>query len=184
MRKILYIFTILCLGIACQDIPEGYLISEYAGYSPDSMVVRKELDTEVVKVPNPEYQEKMQEYEEWGKDFFTLEEWLEMLAGYDIYETIDMPGEDYERVRLNKPWVSATIQGVSGTNPIEMSISRVITDVGDVDKMMQYLTVRNNGMFTLPLDHNVPKGNYKISLVLKGPGHEVSIENVFTIIIK
>ena len=34
-----------CLGSSCQDVTIGFLQTEDAGYNPDTMVVKKELDT-------------------------------------------------------------------------------------------------------------------------------------------
>jgi hypothetical protein len=38
------VFT-ACLGSSCQDVTIGFLQTEDAGYNPDTMVVKKELDT-------------------------------------------------------------------------------------------------------------------------------------------
>ena len=40
---------------ACQDITPGYLQTEYAGYTMDSMVVKKVLDLTPPK-PNPTFE--------------------------------------------------------------------------------------------------------------------------------
>ena len=57
------IITICCLVfssaimINCQDITIGYLITEYASYSVDSMIVKKNLDTTPPsEIPNPRYE--------------------------------------------------------------------------------------------------------------------------------
>ena len=46
VMKSIIIVLILVIGIfsACQDITPGYLQTEFAGYTLDSMVVKKELD--------------------------------------------------------------------------------------------------------------------------------------------
>ena len=46
------------LGSSCQDVTIGFLQTEDAGYNPDTMVVKKELDTtppQVEEVDNPLY---------------------------------------------------------------------------------------------------------------------------------
>ena len=45
-----------CLGSSCQDVTIGFLQTEDAGYNPDTMVVKKELDTtppQLQEVDNP-----------------------------------------------------------------------------------------------------------------------------------
>lgn len=42
----------VCVLLSCHDIPEGYLFIEDAGYLPDSMVVKMNLDTASVEAPN------------------------------------------------------------------------------------------------------------------------------------
>lgn len=39
----------VCVLLSCHDIPEGYLFIEDAGYLPDSMVVKMNLDTASVE---------------------------------------------------------------------------------------------------------------------------------------
>lgn len=34
----------------------GYLLTEEAGYNPDSLVVKSELDTAIVIFPNPDWE--------------------------------------------------------------------------------------------------------------------------------
>ncbi|MCB6971765.1 MULTISPECIES: hypothetical protein [Butyricimonas] len=185
MKILLYNFVIISLFVACHDVPEGYLFVEDAGYLPDSMVVKVNLDTASVPGPNPIWESYVNEYYEYGYEMYpSLEEWKEFLNENGIYETILVKGEDYDRERLDIPWVSTAIQGVEGTNPIYVTITRVTTDTGDVDKMMKYLTVRNNGMFTIPCHHDIPIGRYKVSLNFKGPGYEANFDNIFTIVVK
>lgn len=160
---------------ACHKVPIGYLITEYGSYEIDSLVVKSELDiTPPEVIPNPEY---------------------EMLIGFGIppadiiswgiYPTISIGGgEDYDRHRLGIPWTSTPIEGVEGTMPILASIRHVTTDVGNTDKLLEYITVRGNGVFTIPLENDIPKGRYKISLTFTNEGYSKSIDDVFTVIVK
>ena len=61
MRTLIILFMLTIpfsmVNIGCQDIEIGYLITEYAGYSLDSLVINYELDaTPPEEVSNPEYQ--------------------------------------------------------------------------------------------------------------------------------
>ena len=61
MRTIIILFMLAIpfsiINIGCQDVEVGYLSTEYAGYSLDSLVINYELDaTPPEEVPNPEYQ--------------------------------------------------------------------------------------------------------------------------------
>ena len=53
MKGIIYCIMAVCVLLSCHDIPEGYLFIEDAGYLPDSMVVKMNLDTASVEAPNP-----------------------------------------------------------------------------------------------------------------------------------
>lgn len=175
----------VCVLLSCHDIPEGYLFIEDAGYLPDSMVVKMNLDTASVEAPNPIWTQYYDgEWNDWAYKYYTKEEWREFLYSQNIYETILVKGPDYDRDRLDIPWVSTAIQGVEGTNPIIVTITDVISDDGNADKMLQYLTVRSNGMLTVPCRHDIPEGHYKISLHFKGPGYERELRDIFTIIVK
>ena len=47
----------------CQDITIGYLITENASYTVDSLVIKKVLDIEPPhEVPNPRYYELIEEW--------------------------------------------------------------------------------------------------------------------------
>ena len=51
MRIILILIIGGCILLgACQDITPGYLQTEYAGYTMDSMVVKKVLDRDVCEL--------------------------------------------------------------------------------------------------------------------------------------
>ena len=128
MKKIIFIlFGILGIFVACQDVTPGYLSTEFAGYTMDSMVVKKELDLTPPE-PNPDYEM----YLEYG---YTPE----YLVSNGIYPTIG--GDEYKRDKYGWPWTSTPIEGVEGTQPIYVSIKDIKTDVGDVELMRKYLQV-------------------------------------------
>lgn len=173
MKNILFCLFVVCGFIACQDIPEGYLIVEDAGYNPDSLVVKAKLDLDSSLIRNEIWDDILD-------DYFTEE----VLNGMGIYEYIKAPGPDADRDRLDIPWVSTAIQGVEGTNPIFITITRITSEDGDPEKLMECITVRNNGMFSVPCHHEIPVGYYHISLNCEGPGHSERLDDVFTIVVK
>lgn len=179
MKNIRYMGWALLLAVAgltaCHQTTIGYLITEHAGYEIDSLLVKAELDIAPPEiVPNPEYEMFL----EWG---FTPDE----IIGFGIFPTIkEGGGEDYERHRLGIPWTSTPIEGVEGTMPIHASIRDVKTDVGDVSKLLEYLTVRGNGVFSIPVENDIPVGRYTISLTFTNEGYTKSVEDIFTIIVR
>ena len=84
------------LGVSCHEPTVGYLVTEYASYDPDSLVVRHVLDNDPGE-PNPEFQM----YLDMG---LTAADIINM----GIPERINA-GVDYDRDRLGLPWASTTI---------------------------------------------------------------------------
>ncbi len=175
LKYIIAIATLAITFVACHKVPIGYLITEYASYEIDSLVVKTDLDIEPPTViPNPEYEEMLG----YGIP-------PEDLISWGIYPTINEGGgEDYDRHRLGIPWTSTPIEGLEGTMPILAFIKGATTDTGNVDKLRQYLTVRGNGVLSIPLEHDIPKGRYQISLTFSNEGYSKSIDDVFTVIVK
>ena len=170
MKKIIFIlFGILGIFVACQDVTPGYLSTEFAGYTMDSMVVKKELDLTPPE-PSPDYEM----YLEYG---YTPE----YLVSNGIYPTIG--GDEYKRDKYGWPWTSTPIEGVEGTQPIYVSIKDIKTDVGDVELMRKYLQVSGNGTFTLPVYTDIPIGRYVISLTFTNEGYTRDVDDCFTIIV-
>ena len=176
------IITICCLVfssaimINCQDITIGYLITEYASYSVDSMIVKKNLDTTPPsEIPNPRYEM----YIEMGFTPQEIADWFDILPTMMSGE-----GEDYERVLRDIPWVSSAIEGIEGTPPILVSIKSITTDEGDIEKLSTYLSVRGNGMLQIPVKNDIPAGRYKISLTFTNEGRSQDVNDCFTIIVK
>lgn len=176
MRNLmLFILTLFgAIGVACQDVTVGFLVTESASYDPDTMIVRRVLNLEDREIVNPEWEQML----DWG---YTEEDLIEM----EIPHKIVVHGEDYDRNRLDLPWASTTIQGVDGTQPMYVSIKEVNTDTGDVDAMMNVLSVRGDGTFLLPTHvESIPTGRYRISLTFANEGYSKDVNDCFTIIVK
>lgn len=98
--------------------------------------------------------------------------------------TLDAKGEDYTRVKWEQPWVSTQIEGIEGTSPIIVSIKSITSEQGNADKLWKALSVRGNGIFEVPLHHDVPVGRYVISLNFSNEGYSKDVNDCFTIIVK
>lgn len=176
IRNIL-LFLIVVAGLsgmtACHDVTVGFLITETAGYDPDSMVVRRVLDLEEQLVDNPTWLQL--------SAIFSPEE----LEAMGIPAKLKVPGKDDKRHRLGLPWVGTMIQGVDGTKPIHVSITNVYTESGDARVMQELLTVRGDGTFQLPADvSSVPVGRYRISLNFRNEGYSKDVNDCFTVIVE
>lgn len=172
IKILLLVAPILWLDWSCQDVTVGFLTTEEVNYKPDSMVVKRVLDDDP-GIPNPRYQEYLDE----GYTPEQIENW------FGIPERLNS-GEDYNRSRWQYPWVSVPVEGVHGTPQISVSIKEVKTETGDVAKMKEYLKVRNNGIFEIPLEHDIPVGRYVISLNFRNEGRSQNVNDCFTIIVK
>lgn len=158
---------------SCQNVTVGWLTVEYASYVPDTMVVRKALLLEPREISNPEY-------ERW----LSLGLPAEIIESMGIPKMITVPGEDYDRDRLDIPWASVPIEGVDGTAPIYVTIKKIETSDGDVERMKAELMVRGDGTFMLPVHNQVPPGRYVISLTFTNEGYSKDVDDCFTIIVK
>ena len=129
MRTIIILFMLAIpfsiINIGCQDVEVGYLSTEYAGYSLDSLVINYELDaTPPEEVPNPEYQM----YLDMG---FSPEE---IAMFFQIYPTMLVGGgADWLRVTYGMPWTSTPIEGIEGSNPIWCQVKSITSEGGDAD---------------------------------------------------
>ena len=160
------------LGVSCHETTIGYLVTEYASYDPDSLIVRRVLDNSPGE-PNPEFQM----YLDMGLSFIDI-------INMGIPERINA-GEDYNRDRLGLPWASTTIQGVEGTQPRYIAIKRIVSDTGDPDAMAALLTIRGDGTFQLPTDVSaIPVGRYVVSLTFTNEGYSKDLDDCFTIIVE
>ena len=160
------------LSASCHEPTVGYLVTEYASYDPDTLVVRHVLDNDPGE-PNPEFQM----YLDWGLSAADI-------INMGIPERINT-GVDYDRDRLGLPWASTTIQGVEGTQPRYVTIKRITSDTGDPEAMAALLTVRGDGTFQLPTDvTSIPVGRYVISLNFTNEGYSKDLDDCFTIIVE
>lgn len=174
MKYIAAIGLVLALT-CCQDVTIGFLNTRDAGYEIDSLEVKSVLDNAVPEiVPNPEYEE----YIEMG---FDPESCIEM----NIYPTLEIGGgEDYTRDKYSIPWTSTPIEGVDGTAPIYISIKDVTSRDGDAASMKAVLTVKGDGMLSVPCHHDIPVGRYLVSLTISNEGYSRDVDDCFTIIVK
>ena len=176
MKKLIIYFFIAIMasvGFSCQDVTVGYLITEYAGYSLDSLVIRTELDGSPGE-PNPEFQEWLDR----GYTASQIEQW------FGVTERINA-GADYQRVAYKIPWTSSAIEGIEGSAPILCSVKSITSsDGGEVDKLQACISVRGNGVISVPLEHHVPRGRYLISLNFSNKGWSEDVNDCFTIIVK
>ena len=179
MRTIIILSSICIfwglMGTACRDVEVGYLITEYAGYGLDSMVIKFELDvTAPVEAPNPVYEELLNNG--WSP---------EELADMRVYPTsLVGGGEDYERVKYDMPWVGTAIEGIEGSAPIWCTIKSVDSKDGDVAKLAACISVRGDGTLSVPVKNDVPRGRYSISLNFSNEGWSKDVNDCFTIIVK
>ena len=92
--------------------------------------------------------------------------------------------DDANRIEFGSHWVSSEMQGLIGTQPIEIAIERVDTKDGDVEKFLEEITVRGNGTFDIPLYTKIPEGTYVIGLRVSNEDHCHVVDSVFTVIVK
>ncbi len=175
--KIGIIGLLLWLGAwGCQDITVGFLITEDAGYEIDSLVVKRILDVRPpVETPDPR----------WDR-YLNMGFTPEGILGMGIYPTRKIGGGvDYDRDKMDIPWVSTPIEGVQGTQPILVTVKQVTTDRGDCDALLELLEVRGDGTIFLPTHvESIPEGRYVISLNFSNEGYSKDINDCFTIIVK
>mgnify|MGYP006874103298 CR=1 FL=1 len=206
-KKILLpIITLFLINIwACQDIDVGYLITEYAGYGLDSLVIPAELDdAPPTRVPNPQLEESLAEYplmlsmlEGMGMvppfPAGSGMEYLNSEAAYKDYlvntvgiaEFIDEEaGEDYNRVKYNIPWTSTPIEGIEGSEPIYCKIKSITSTDGNVGKLSDCISIRGDGTISVPVKNEVPIGRYIISLNFSNEGWSKDVNECFTIIVR
>ncbi len=92
--------------------------------------------------------------------------------------------DDAQRIQDGSHWVSSEMQGLLGTQPIEMAIEHVDSDDGNVEKFLEETVVRGDGTFDIPLYTKIPQGTYIISLRISNEDHCHVVDSVFTVIVK
>jgi len=168
--------------ISCHEITVGYLTTENAGYDPDSLIVKHVLNIDSTE--NVEFGDRLLTVKLTGLwqilGYVSPEQCVEELYGLTRWDYT----EDYERLKLDIPWLSTKIQGVKGTQQIYMQIKDVKSDTGNPEAMKKLLSVRGDGMFKLPLDvSSIPVGRYVISLNIYNEGYSHDVDDCFTIIV-
>ena len=94
--------------------------------------------------------------------------------------------ENYVRWENESDWVSTGIQGVLGTAPIIYRITdvKVVGDEGDAGALRSVCTINGGGIFTVPFHHEVPKGEYLLSIEISNGDYHFVKEDIFRIIMK
>ena len=181
MKRIkLYWCVLVFLGWfaqGCHEVPVGYLITEYASYSEDTMVIKFEL-TDVdpgISQPNPQWEM-----------MFNMGMNPDALLGMGIYPMITIgQGEDYLRDLYDIPWVSVPLEGLQGTPPIFGHVKSVVAVEGDgADVLKACITVRGDGTIEIPAKHGVSVGVYTVSLTFTNEGYSRVLDICMTVVVK
>lgn len=177
MKKML---PVLVLGFiffqSCQKRPVGFLMTEYAGYVPDSLVLKSVLDTSLIEIVDPLYTL----YIEYGLT-------PEVIASFGVFPTMKVFSneEDYRRNKFRVPWSTSTVQGLKGTAPIRLKVLEVSPVTPESEKLKNMITIRgSSGVMTIPFDHGLSAGRYKVSLRFSNEGWTKDLKDVFTFIIE
>lgn len=182
-----WIALLLAVGAfyACKKEQVGFLQTEYAGYAPDSLVMKAVLDTTYTMQFNDMYGLLLSmgfTKEQLADPKFTFY-WIKGPVP-DSLRTPNNP-EDYNRNQFKVPWITIPIQGLRGTFPLEITVSKIIPASPEADKLRQQITVRGaSGIMQIPLNHGVKPGRYTLSLRFSNEGWVKEKENVFTFIIE
>lgn len=182
MKKLL---PVLVLGFlifqSCRKIPVGFLQTEYAGYTPDSLIIPAVLkDTGFTKEPNP-----------WYSALIGLGFTPEQLASTNnpfnqiVPEFEFVYEKNYLRKKNKIPWVTSSIQGLKGTAPIKIEVIGINPISAQSEKLKSLITVRgSSGAMQIPLEHGLTPGHYTISLGFSNESWKKEIKDAFTIIIE
>lgn len=102
-----------------------------------------------------------------------------------VIRQVPDPVLDAVRIANNSPWVTARLQGVLGTAPINYRLLDVTaSEGGNAEIFRQEITVRGFGVMEIPLKFNAPKGRYHISLEAYNEDHTSAMNNIFTFIVE
>ncbi|MCT4586882.1 MAG: hypothetical protein N4A71_03610 [Carboxylicivirga sp.] len=156
MNKVYFISCLLIVLTACHDMKVGFLEADQAGYIEDLMVVKHELTDTL------------------GRGFHKIDgEW--------VYISTD--GADYHQHKFGAPWVSTQVDGILGTKPIFINLKSVSSTAGDagVERFNDVVEVRGDGAVIVPVKHDLPLGDYTISLKISNQDHQYDLDNVFTL---
>lgn len=107
----------------------------------------------------------------------------------DIRRTLN-PNNKNDKIRIDNksPWVSNTMQGYAGTQPIIFSIEDVSSTEGEEAALLfkEELNVQGGGALLYPFEpkHKVPAGRYTISVRLSNEDWSQVVEDAFTFVVK
>ncbi|MBE9601575.1 hypothetical protein [Pedobacter sp. MC2016-24] len=90
---------------------------------------------------------------------------------------------DYDRKRLNIPWVSTPMEGIMGTAQIKIGLKDITSQNGDAAMLKSIIFVRGDGTISVPLKNNLPVGRYLISLNISNEGYSRELNNIFKVIV-
>lgn len=259
MRNIIYLIAlgITYLFSACQDITVGYLETEKANYTIDTLHITANAKQELQRLQNveqefysntQELQDEIQSLQaeidalddQWMEEYDTLEEQLwdevdeveaaedwdrydelmerimnlsdELDAKYDplkedFLKEIDTKNEELENLAIDMgigslailqkqianyqlkidyklPWVSASIEGVLGTQPLLFTVIKIKSDnMEAAEKFMNYIGVFGDGAIYVNIEVDVPPGNYTVSLEIENEGRSRILEDAFTFVV-
>lgn len=170
---------------ACKKEPVGFLQTEYAGYAPDSMIVKAVLDTTVVEQRNELYDLLL-------TIGYTPAQLADPKTKIPFFETpvsptIRVPNNDpdFQRHQFRIPWITIPIQGLRGTFPLLITVNHVTSTSPDAEKLKQMIHVRgSSGIMEIPFDHGLAPGRYVISLRFSNEGWVKDMDNAFTFIVE
>lgn len=96
------------------------------------------------------------------------------------------PGDkDWVRVQNDAPWVTLSIDGVLGTQPLHYSLLDVkASEGGDAEIFKKEIVVRGAGAMQMPLRPQSPSGRYVVSLKVANEGYSADLIDVYTFIIE
>ena len=101
-----------------------------------------------------------------------------------VVET-DLSKVSQNKVDNDAPWVTNTISGMLGTEPLSYEFVSVrAIDGGDADIFAKEIVVRGSGRMQFPLRTEAPKGRYIVTLKVSNEDYSVILPDVFTFILK
>lgn len=101
-----------------------------------------------------------------------------------VVET-DLSKVSQNKLDNNAPWVTNTISGMLGTDPLNYEfVSVKAFEGGDADIFAKEIIVRGSGRMEFPLRTEAPKGRYVVTLKVYNEDHSAILPDIFTFIIK
>lgn len=176
MRRTLILIALwACLALpSCHQTEIGFLNTEFAGYAPDSLIIKSKLDTAYTVIDNPIY-----------KVLLSIGYTEQFLNANGIFPTQKefSNQDDYNRHKFKTPWTTTPIQGLKGTAPIKVSVKSIYPESPDARRLKEIIEIRgSSGVLTIPADHGIAPGTYNISLNFKNEGWNQDRDNIFKII--